>query len=224
MKRLTDIFLSLFLILILCPFFFIIIFFLKFTGENEIFFFQERIGKNGKRFKLIKFVTMLKNSPKIGTKNLTTKNDPRILPVGYFLRKTKINEFPQLLNILLGDMSFIGPRPLTHDTFSIYNIKVQKKIKSVKPGLSGIGSIIFRNEENIILNNKRSIKSNYSMIVRYKGKLESWYINNDNFYIYLKLFIITCIKVISPSSKIIWKVFKDLPPPPKNLKYYLNLI
>jgi lipopolysaccharide/colanic/teichoic acid biosynthesis glycosyltransferase len=224
MKRFTDIFLSLFLILIFSPLFFIIVFFLKFTGEKEIFFLQERIGKNGQKFKLIKFATMLKNSPIIGTKTLTIKNDPRILPLGYFLRKTKINEFPQLLNILFGDMSFIGPRPLTHDTFSMYDIKVQKKIKLVRPGLSGIGSIIFRNEENIISNNKRSIKSTYSMIARYKGQLESWYINNDNLYIYLKLFIITCIKVIFPSSRIVWKVFKDLPQPPKNLKYYLNLI
>jgi hypothetical protein len=224
MKRFTDIFLSLFLILIFSPLFFIIVFFLKFTGEKEIFFLQERIGKNKQKFKLIKFATMLKNSPIIGTKTLTIKNDPRILPLGYFLRKTKINEFPQLLNILFGEMSFIGPRPLTHDTFSMYDIKVQKKIKLVRPGLSGIGSIIFRNEENIISNNKRSIKSTYSMIARYKGQLESWYINNDNLYIYLKLFIITCVKVIFPSSRIVWKVFKDLPAPPKNLKYYLNLI
>lgn len=195
---------------------------MKFTGEREVFFTQERIGKNGLKFKLIKFATMLKNSPTIGSRTITIKNDPRILPLGNFLRKTKINEIPQLFNIIYGDMSFIGPRPLTNETFEIYKPYIQKKIKSIKPGLSGIGSIIFRNEENILLNNKNSIRSSYLSISEYKGKLESWYIDNNNLIVYLKLFIITIVIVFFPASKIVWKVFQNLPLPPKKLKIFLN--
>ena len=99
---------------------------LKFTGEGEIFFLQQRIGKNGEIFRLFKFATMLKDSPIKGTGTITVRNDPRILPVGNFLRKSKINELPQLLNILLGDMSIIGPRPLTKQTFQSYPISIQK--------------------------------------------------------------------------------------------------
>ena len=84
---------------------------LRLTGEGEVFFLQERVGKDGKPFKLYKFATMLKNSPNMGTGTVTLKHDPRVLPVGRFLRKTKINELPQLLNILIGDMSVVGPRP-----------------------------------------------------------------------------------------------------------------
>ena len=101
MERFFDIILSGLALLVLSPIFIIVIFILKLTGEGEIFFLQERIGKDGKLFKLYKFATMLKDSPNIGTGTITTKDDPRVLPVGKFLRKTKINELPQLLNIFL---------------------------------------------------------------------------------------------------------------------------
>ena len=107
----------------------IIFILLKFTGEGDIFFYQDRIGKNGKYFKLYKFATMLRNSPNIATGTITIKNDPRILPLGRILRKTKINELPQLFNILIGDMSFIGPRPLTPQNFKYYDTKTQNTIK-----------------------------------------------------------------------------------------------
>ena len=95
---------------------------------------------------------MVKNSPNIGSGTITLKDDPRVLPFGKFLRKTKINELPQLINVLKGDMSFIGPRPLTNETFNYYQSSVQEKIskRKVRPGLSGIGSIFFRNEEKFI--------------------------------------------------------------------------
>ena len=96
MERFFDIILSGLALLVLSPIFIIVIFILKLTGEGEIFFLQERIGKDGKLFKLYKFATMLKDSPNIGTGTITTKEDPRVLPVGKFLRKTKINELPQL--------------------------------------------------------------------------------------------------------------------------------
>ena len=102
MERFFDIIFSGLALLVLSPFFVIIILILKFSGEGEVFFFQERIGKDGKLFKLYKFATMLKDSPNLGTGTVTIKEDPRVLPVGKFLRKTKINELPQLINILIG--------------------------------------------------------------------------------------------------------------------------
>ena len=118
MERLFDVLFSATALLILSPLFVPIVIILRLSGEGEVFFFQERIGKNGELFKLFKFATMLKDSPNLGTGTVTMKNDPRILPVGKFLRTSKINELPQLLNIFLGDMSIIGPRPLTPQTFA----------------------------------------------------------------------------------------------------------
>ena len=111
--------------------------------REKLFFLQERIGKSGKVFHLYKFATMLKNNPNIGTGTITVKGDPRVLPVGKVLRKSKINELPQLLNVLRGDMSVIGPRPLTAQTFGSYSAATQAVVREVRPGLSGVGSIIF---------------------------------------------------------------------------------
>ena len=142
MIRVLDLILSLTTLFIIMPLLIIISIILKFTGEGYIFYKQSRIGFKGKEFKIIKFATMLKNSPSIGTKNITTKNDPRVLKVGKFLRKTKLNELPQIFNVIFNDMSLIGPRPLTRDGFVNYSKQVKEGIKTIKPGLSGIGSII----------------------------------------------------------------------------------
>ena len=120
MQRIFDIVFTSLALLVLSPLMISLVIILRFSGEGEIFYKQNRIGIKGKSFGLLKFATMLKNSPNLGTGNMTVKNDPRILPLGNFLRKTKINELPQLLNIFLGNMSIIGSRPLTQDYFDIY--------------------------------------------------------------------------------------------------------
>ncbi len=220
MKRIFDIFFSLIAIFFLCPLFFFIILLLKFSGEGEIFFLQNRIGYGGKNFKIFKFATMLKNSPNIGTGSITIKNDNRVLYFGNFLRKTKINELPQLFNILKGDMSFIGPRPLTIDTFKFYPEYIKKKILEVKPGLSGLGSIFFRNEENVL--NVTNINSDfYLSLVRYKGELEIWFVNNNNIKNYFKLIFLTIFVVLFPKKKLLNKFFEDLPTLPINLKEHM---
>ena len=185
---------------------------------------QERIGKGGKKFKLIKFATMLKNSPYIGTGTLTVKNDNRILPFGSFLRKSKINELPQLLNIFWGNMSLIGPRPLTNQAFTAYTPKIQDEIKKVRPGLSGVGSIIFRGEENIMQGSSASVEFYTSVIAPYKGKLEKWFISNRGIELYLKAIFLTVWIVLFPKSTLVWKIFKNLPQPPKELVEPLNYI
>ncbi len=199
-----------------------IILILKFSGEGEIFFFQERVGKGGRVFKLLKFATMLKNSPNIGTGTVTIKGDPRVLPVGKFLRKTKINEVPQLWNIFLGDMSLIGPRPLTAQTFSSYSADIQEVVKKVRPGLSGIGSIIFRSEEEIMHGASASVDFYDNIIAPYKGLLEEWFVLNKGIYIYFLAIFVTAWAVVLPDTNIAWRVFKNLPEPPAELKHALN--
>ena len=222
MDRLFDILLSGLALLFLSPLLVPVIIVLRFTGEGEVFFMQERIGKGGQKFKLFKFATMLKNSPNIGTGTVTMRDDPRVLPVGTFLRKTKINELPQLLNIFLGDMSVIGPRPLTPQTFGAYSERTQRILKQVRPGLSGVGSIIFRGEEEIMHGATASVDFYANVIAPYKGALEVWFISNKSLYIYFVAIFVTAWAVVMPSTKIAWRVFRDLPEPPTELKHVLN--
>jgi lipopolysaccharide/colanic/teichoic acid biosynthesis glycosyltransferase len=222
MQRLFDILISVFALALLSPLLIPIALLLRFTGEGEIFFLQERIGRGGHPFLLCKFATMLKNSPSMGTGTVTVKDDPRVLPVGGFLRTTKINELPQLLNVLLGDMSLIGPRPLTQQTFGAYSAEVQATVSAVRPGLSGIGSIIFRDEEGILSDNRGSIDFYKNVIAPYKGQLEQWYVANGSTVNYFKAIFVTLYVVFSPKSTLPWRAFDDLPVPPEILAGLLN--
>ncbi len=224
MQRFFDILFSSIALLLLFPLFVPIVILLKLTGEGEVFFLQERIGKKGEKFKLFKFSTMLKNSANIGTGTITVKNDPRVLPVGKFLRKTKINELPQLLNIFFGDMSVIGPRPLTSQTFESYSVEIQETIKLVRPGLSGIGSIIFRDEEEIMNGPMATIEFYENVVAPYKGSLEKWFVSNKSIYIYFASIFVTIWVVLKPKSQIAWKLFVGLPEPSKELIIPLNYI
>ena len=183
LKRLLDLVISLVALIVLSPLFILIIIILRFTEEGEVFYFQERIGINNSRFQIWKFATMLKNSMDMGSGSITLLNDFRVTKIGTFLRKTKINELPQIINILKGDISLVGPRPLVTKTFSAYNVEVQSKIYNVKPGLTGIGSIIFRDEESIIsaVVDKDPHEFYKLVIAPYKGELEMWYQSNCSF-------------------------------------------
>ena len=222
MERFFDIVFSGLALIVLSPLLVPIVIILRLSGEGEVFFLQERIGKNGKVFMLYKFATMLKNSPNIGTGTVTMKDDPRVLPIGKFLRKTKINELPQLLNIFFGDMSVIGPRPLTAQTFDSYTTETQAVIKQVRPGLSGVGSIIFRGEEDIMHGASASVDFYDNVIAPYKGALEEWFVSHKSLYIYFMAIFITVWAVLFSSTSIAWKVFKGLPEPPEELKIPLN--
>jgi hypothetical protein len=136
MTRLLDILFSGLAILVLSPILLLVALALRFSGEGEVLYLQERVGLRGKPFKLWKFATMLKNSPNMGTGVFTVKDDPRVLPAGRFLRRTKINELPQLVNIFKGDMSVVGPRPQTRRCFEAFPERLQEVISSMRPGLS----------------------------------------------------------------------------------------
>ena len=224
LERFFDLFFSGVALLVLSPLLALIVLILKFSGEGEIFFVQERLGKGGKVFNLFKFATMLRDSPNIGTGTVTMKGDPRVLPVGKILRRTKINELPQLLNIFFGDMSVIGPRPLTAQTFGSYSVEIQKQVLKVRPGLSGVGSIIFRGEEEIMQGASASIDFYDNTIAPYKGSLEEWFVSKKGIHIYFLAIFITAWAVVFPSTKIAWRVFRDLPEPPSELKQSLNFI
>ena len=217
-QRMFDVFFSLFALALISPLLIPIAVLLRLTGENEIFYKQERLGRDAIKFDLLKFATMLKDSPNLGSGTITLKNDPRILPMGRFLRKTKINELPQLLNILRGDMSFIGPRPLTSETFNAYSEEVQQQISSVLPGLSGVGSIMFRDEESLLGSAEDSVEFYHNVIAPYKGALENWYVQNISVINYFKLILLTVLVVVFPKSRLIWWMFRDLPEPPEALK------
>ena len=149
----------------------------------------------------------------IGTGSITLQNDPRVTKIGSFLRKTKINELPQIINILKGDISLVGPRPLVTKTFTAYNEEVQSKIYNVKPGLTGIGSIIFRDEESIIsaVTDEDPHEFYKRVIAPYKGELEMWYQSNNSFFLDLQLIFMTAWVILVPTSKLYAKWFKDLP-------------
>ena len=220
MTRVFDVLLSFIAIVILLPFMIPIMIGLKLTGEHDIFYGQERVGRGGKTFKLWKFATMLRNSPNMPGGIFTMKDDPRILPMGRFLRKTKINELPQLINILTGDMSIIGYRPLVPKGYAMYPEEVKKELAKSRPGLSGIGSIVFRNEEQIVQEHdsfEEKDKFYRTVIMPYKGALEVWYTKHRNVFMYWRLIFMTVEVVLKPNSQS-WKNLKDIPEIPLNLK------
>lgn len=215
LKRIIDLLLSTIALLIISPIFIICIPVLAFTGEHEIWYFQKRVGHKNKIFKIWKFATMVKGSSKMGTGSLTLRNDPRVLPFGRLLRKTKINELPQVFNVFNGSMSMVGPRPQMEVDFSCYPELVQKVIYNVKPGITGIGSIIFRDEEKYLsapgVDPKRLYKE---QIAPYKGTLEIWYQNNASVWVDMKLIFLTAWVIIFPDSNLPHKWFHNLPSKP----------
>jgi len=211
-KRLFDVLFSAAALLAFLPFGLIIAAVLKVTGEGEVFYRQQRVGKDGKLFGVLKFATMLEGSEKMGTGLLTVTNDPRVLPFGVFLRKTKLNEVPQLWNVLKGEMSIIGPRPQAQPHFDLFSPSAQKEILTVRPGLSGIGSIVFRNEEEMLGNAGSAASELYARdIAKHKGELEVWYVRNRAFVKDIVLILLTVGAVLLPNVHLYRRIFPDLP-------------
>jgi lipopolysaccharide/colanic/teichoic acid biosynthesis glycosyltransferase len=214
-KRFFDILSALVAILILSPILIPIVIGLKFTGEGHIWYFQERVGFKNKLFNIWKFATMLQNSPNMAGGLITLKRDPRLTPMGGFLRTSKINELPQLFNILWGDMSVVGPRPVMQKSFDSYPENVKKVIYNVPPGLTGIGSVIFRDEEELITQIKENGGNTWDFYVNdiypFKGSVENWYQQNQSFSTDFKIIILTAWVIIFPKSDLIYDWFKDLP-------------
>lgn len=209
-KRILDVAIALTMLLALSPIFIIIMLLLSLSGEGEVFYHQERVGFKNRRFKIWKFATMLKNSPNLGTGDVTIANDPRLIPLGAFLRKTKLNELPQLVNVLKGEMAIVGPRPLMAKGFERYPQQIQRKIYDVKPGITGIGSVIFRDEETIV-SKSLDYESTYCKINNCKGELELWYQKKKSFITDVTIIFLTVWVIIFRKSNLVYKLFPGLP-------------
>lgn len=215
-KRAIDLIIVFTSIVVLSPILIIVSLILKFTGEGEVFYLQDRLGYLNSEFKIIKFATMLKNSPNLGTGSITLRDDPRVLPIGRFLRKSKINELPQIINVIKGEMTMVGPRPQMKADFEKFPTELRDDIFKSKPGITGIGSIFFRDEEKWISNFSGDKHQFYmEKIAPYKTKLELWYLKNKSTLVDLKIIFLTFWIIILPNSKMLEKVFRDLPNPPE---------
>jgi lipopolysaccharide/colanic/teichoic acid biosynthesis glycosyltransferase len=220
-KRLFDLTIAVLSLLLLFAPMILVMIILKFTGEGEIFYLQKRLGYLNNEFKIIKFATMVKNSPNIGTGSLTLRGDPRVLPFGNFLRKSKINELPQIFNVIIGNMSIVGPRPQMKVDFDKFPPKKRNEIYKSKPGITGIGSIIFRDEEKWISNFNGDKHEFYkNKIAPYKTDVELWYYKNQSMFVDVKLVILTAWVIIFPNSDFVERIFKSLPKKPSYLKIF----
>jgi lipopolysaccharide/colanic/teichoic acid biosynthesis glycosyltransferase len=217
MQRFFDIVLSGVALVVLAPLLVPIAVILRFTGEGEVFYRQRRVGLHGEHFGLLKFATMLKNSPNMGAGEITVKRDPRILPFGQFLRKTKLNELPQLINIFKGDISVVGPRPMVPSTFAHYPEGAQTELRQVRPGLTGIGSVFFRDEEQFLDGIKDPFPFYRDVIIPYKAELERWYVRNQSLSVYFLLIFLTAWVIPFPRSNLPRKLFPQLPESPAEL-------
>lgn len=220
-KRIFDIGLSAFVGISLLPIFIPIIVLLFLTGEGKVFYRQIRMGKDYSPFGILKFATMIKDSLNVGNKTITIKNDARILPLGKLLRSTKINELPQIWNVLVGNMSIVGPRPLLINSFYKYTEPVQEIISKLQPGITGLGSVVFRDEEKLI-SLVRELGGEplgfYRFYVYpYKGELESYYGNHQSFITDSKIIFLTAWYILFKNSNLVYTFFKDLPEKPITL-------
>ena len=208
-KRIFDFVMAFFGLILISPVFAVVSLINKLSG-NDVFFIQQRVGKGSKLFPLIKFATMVKDAHIVGG-TITCRNDYRVTRLGVLLRKSKVNELPQLINVLRGDMSFVGPRPLPSSEVSIYPSKAAKKIYSIKPGITGLASLYFHNEEMLLSRDKKSAEATFrKMIMPKKAGLELWYVDNRKFLLDLKIIIATLLVVCIPRYSVLSFISKRL--------------
>jgi lipopolysaccharide/colanic/teichoic acid biosynthesis glycosyltransferase len=193
-KRLFDFLVSFIGIIILSPILIIIAISIKMDSRGKVLFLQKRVGQHGKIFNIYKFRTMVTDAEKLG-KQITVGKDKRITRVGSFLRKYKLDELPQLFNVLKGEMSFVGPRPEVPNYVRLYN-EMEKKVLSVKPGITDFASIKYRNENEIL--GKVSNPEEYYINVIMKNKLELnlRYIDKNNIFLDIKIILETLLKCL----------------------------
>lgn len=177
-KRLFDVFFSLFGLLLIAPILIIVAILIKTNSKGSVFYRQVRVGKNNKDFKIFKFRTMHVNADKLGLLTVGGR-DPRITSIGYYLRKYKLDELPQLINVFIGEMSFVGPRPEVRKYVNLYSSE-QLKVLNVKPGITDLASIEFRNENEILSEQKNPDQYYIDIIMPKKLEINLKYIQKRN--------------------------------------------
>ena len=193
-KRVFDILASGIGIIVLSPILIVIAIAIKCDSNGEILFKQKRVGMNEKTFNIFKFRTMVTNAEKLG-KQITVGNDCRITKIGSFLRKYKLDELPQLFNVLLGDMSLVGPRPEVRKYVDLYTDE-QQKVLSVKPGITDYASIEYMDENEILGKSSDPEKTYIEEIMPEKIKYNMKYIQNKNVSEYFKIIFLTLLKIV----------------------------
>ena len=191
LKRTFDILLSVFAIFILFPFFLLVSLLIVIDSGFPIFFLQKRIGRDAKEFNIIKFRTMKTNNENI---SITVSDDSRITRIGKYLRKTKIDELPEILNVLFGQMSFVGPRPDVKG-YADKLIGANRKILDLRPGITGPASLKYYNEEYILSQKSNPKKYNDEVIFPDKVKINMDYFHNRSFFLDLKIIFATIFRI-----------------------------
>lgn len=195
MKRTLDILISIFILLITFPIILICLLLVWREDKFNPFYFAERVGKNGKVFKMIKIRTMVINASSTGVDS-TAADDRRITKIGRILRKYKLDELTQLINILNGEMSLVGPRPNVQRDVNIYTL-IERKLLRIKPGLTDYASIVF-SDESEILRNKIDPDLAYNQLIRpWKSRLGLFYLEKNNIFVDICLIFITFIGIFS---------------------------
>ena len=194
MKRAFDFLCSSLGLLFLSPIFLLVSIAIYFESRGPVFFRQERVGKDGKSFRIIKFRSMVAGASEIGLK-ITTAGDPRVTRVGRFLRRTKLDELPQLINVWRGEMSLVGPRPEVPIYVALYSER-QTKVLSVRPGITDPASIEYADEEKILGGAIDAQRTYIEEILPKKLELNLRYIKNMSFFSDLKIILMTIAKVI----------------------------
>lgn len=194
-KRIFDLVFSLIGLLLLAPILLLIAVLIKLDSKGPVLFIQNRVGRNNIDFNIFKFRTMHIKSENKGLLTLGN-NDSRVTRIGYFLRRYKIDEFPQLINILKGDMSFVGPRPELRYYVNFYNDD-DMQIFKVRPGITGLASLKYRNEVELLKAAENPEEFFISTIIPDKLRFNKMYIKKRNFFFDLKLIFLTIIKVIT---------------------------
>ena len=194
-KRISDIILSLVLLVFLSPIIFFLSILIFIQDFNTPFYISNRIGKNKKKFRLYKFRSMIVNADKSGV-NSTSDNDKRITKLGNFLRKYKIDEIMQLLNVVKNEMSFVGPRPNVEADVKLYSLE-EEKLLSIKPGITDFSSIVF-SDEGEILSSSQNPDYDYNRLIRpWKSKLGLIYIEKKNFFLDLMILFLTFLNLFN---------------------------
>ena len=193
LKRVFDIISSFIVFVILSPVFLIVAVWIKLDSKGGIFYQQKRVGKNQIEFGLFKFRTMRPNSDQI--KITVGDRDPRVTEVGYYLRKYKLDELPQLINILRGEMSVVGPRPEVSQYVNLYNEK-QLEVLSVKPGLSDLATLEYVHESEILAKSDNPEKTYINEIMPDKLKLNLEYIKKQSFLLDLGIIFKTFARIV----------------------------
>lgn len=192
LKRCFDLFFSILGVLILLPLIIVVSILIKFTSKGAVLFKQVRVTKDGKLFKIYKFRTMRENSE--GNKQITVGNDSRITSIGHILRKTKLDELPQLFNVIKGEMSLVGPRPEVPRYVELYT-EEQRKILSVPAGITDYASIYFSNESELLGKAEDPEKYYIEKIMPHKIDLNMKYINNMGILTDIKIIMLTILKI-----------------------------